>query len=51
MQYRFLGPTGIKVSVISLGNWINASTKEAKENTVKCVKLAWDLSINFFDTA
>jgi aryl-alcohol dehydrogenase-like predicted oxidoreductase len=26
MEYRFLGPTGIKVSVISFGNWVNSNT-------------------------
>jgi hypothetical protein len=51
MQYRFLGPTGIKVSVISYGNWVNSNSKEAQELTNNCVKQAWDLGINFFDTA
>jgi hypothetical protein len=51
MQYRFLGPTGIKVSVISFGNWVNSNSKDAQELTNKCVKQAWDLGINFFDTA
>jgi len=27
MQYRYLGPTGIKVSVISYGNWVNSSSQ------------------------
>ncbi len=27
MEYRHLGPTGLKVSIISLGNWINANTE------------------------
>lgn len=51
MEYRFLGPTGIKVSVISYGNWVNSNTEEAKQLTIDCVKKAWDLGINFFDTA
>ena len=51
MQYRYLGPTGIKVSVISYGNWVNSSSQQAKDLTVRCVKQAWDLGINFFDTA
>lgn len=51
MQYRFLGPTGIRVSVISYGNWVNSNTKEAKQLTNDLVKTAWDLGINFFDTA
>ena len=51
MEYRQLGPTGIKVSVISYGNWINSNTKEAKQVTYDCIKLAWDSGVNFFDTA
>ncbi len=51
MEYRSLGPTGIKVSVISFGNWVNSNTQEAKQLTIDCVKKAWDLGINFFDTA
>jgi len=51
MEYRFLGPTGIKVSVISFGNWVNSNTEEAKKMTYDCVKKAWDLGINYFDTA
>lgn len=51
MEYRFLGPTGIKVSIISYGNWVNSNTEESKKITYDCVKKAWDLGINFFDTA
>jgi aryl-alcohol dehydrogenase-like predicted oxidoreductase len=51
MEYRSLGPTGIKVSIISYGNWVNSNTEEAKQVTFNCVQKAWDLGINFFDTA
>jgi len=51
MEYRNLGPTGIKVSVISYGNWLNSNSPEAKQLTADCVKTAWDMGINFFDTA
>jgi aryl-alcohol dehydrogenase-like predicted oxidoreductase len=34
MEYRKLGPTGIKVSVIGYGTWINAKTPDAKKNTI-----------------
>jgi len=51
MIYRKLGPTGIQVSVISYGNWVNSNSKEAQQLTNDCVKAAWDLGINFFDTA
>lgn len=51
MIYRYLGPTGIKVSAISFGNWVNGHSKESQQLTIDCVKTAWDAGINFFDTA
>ncbi len=51
MEYRQLGPTGIKVSVISFGNWVNSNSEEQKQLTIACIKKAWELGINFFDTA
>ena len=51
MIYRYLGPTGIKVSVIGYGNWINSNDGDAQKLTTDCVKAAWDQGINFFDTA
>ena len=51
MLYRPLGRTGIKVSVLSFGNWVTGHTKEAEETQIKCVKLAWENGVNFFDTA
>ena len=51
MEYRNLGPTGIKVSVISFGNWVNSNKEEAKQNTIDCIQKAWDHGVNFFDTA
>ena len=51
MQYRTLGKTSLKVSVIGLGNWLNADSADAIERNKKIVKHAWDLGINFFDTA
>ena len=51
MIYRKLGPTGIKVSAIGYGNWVNSDSKEAQQLTTDCVKTAWDLGVNFFDTA
>ena len=51
MIYRKLGPTGIKVSVIGYGNWINSNSADSQQLTTDCVKAAWDQGINFFDTA
>ena len=35
MVYRYLGNSGIRVSVISWGNWINVRDDENTRNTVK----------------
>jgi aryl-alcohol dehydrogenase-like predicted oxidoreductase len=51
MEYRYLGPSGIKVSVISFGNWLNSDSEKDAQNTIDCVKRAWEMGINFFDTA
>jgi len=55
MEYRLLGPTGLKVSVISYGAWMlpfdgDKKGTEAK-HTEDTVKKALELGINFFDTA
>ena len=48
MVYRYLGNTGLKVSVLGLGNWLN---NEDDSQTVECTKAALENGINFFDTA
>lgn len=41
MIYRFLGRTGIRVSVIGFGNWANniEDTEKQEEITYQCMKL------------
>ena len=48
MEYRYLGPTGLRVSVVSWGNWVNNANDKL---TVDSVKFCLDHGINFFDTA
>lgn len=50
MQYVSLGRSGIKVSRYSYGNWINCKDN-AQEKANALVKKAWELGINYFDTA
>lgn len=49
MPYRYLGNSGIRVSVLGWGNWINHTDEE--EMAVKTIKCAYENGINFFDTA
>ena len=51
MEYRRLGATGLKVSAISYGNWVNADHNTSLEANTLVIKKAWELGINFFDTA
>lgn len=51
MQFRNLGPAGLKVSVFSLGGWLTYGGTQ-KGNIVKeCMETAWSYGINFYDTA
>jgi len=51
MQYRQLGASGPKVSVLSFGNWITGDDKESEKTQIELVKIAYDAGVNFFDTA
>ncbi|KAL4453457.1 hypothetical protein ABPG74_017664 [Tetrahymena malaccensis] len=51
MEYRFLGNTGLKVSAIGFGNWLNSDTTDRQQKMIELVKRAYSLGINFFDTA
>ncbi|GAB7387156.1 aldo/keto reductase family protein [Bacillaceae bacterium] len=51
MKYRRLGKTGLKVSEISLGSWLTYAGYVEKEAAVKTIHKAYELGINFFDTA
>ena len=48
MEYRYLGPTGLRVSVVSWGNWVNNASDQL---TLDSVKFCLEHGINFFDTA
>lgn len=52
MQYRRLGKTGLKVSAIALGGWINyGEGKVADAAAREVVERAYARGINFFDLA
>lgn len=51
MKYRRLGRTGIKVSEISLGSWLTYGNTVEKETAIATIDKAYELGINFFDTA
>jgi aryl-alcohol dehydrogenase-like predicted oxidoreductase len=51
MRYRALGRTGLQVSEISIGSWLTYSGGIAHDEVRACFKAAFDVGINFFDTA
>lgn len=51
MNYRRLGRWGLKVSEVSLGGWLTQGRTLQDADTSKIVHRAFDLGINFFDTA
>lgn len=51
MRYRNLGRSGLKVSVVSLGSWLTFGHKTDREVAAKCVRRAFELGVNLFDTA
>jgi aryl-alcohol dehydrogenase-like predicted oxidoreductase len=51
MRYRRLGSWGVKVSEISLGSWLTYGGSVAAEQATACIHRAFELGVNFFDTA
>ncbi|KAF2396434.1 Aldo/keto reductase [Trichodelitschia bisporula] len=51
MVFRHLGPTGLKVSIFSLGGWLTYGGTQKGSIVKDCLQAAWDNGINFFDTA
>ncbi len=51
MQYRKLGDSDLSVSEISLGSWLTYGVGVENDNAIACVDRAFDVGINFIDTA
>ncbi len=51
VEYRRLGASGVRVSEISLGSWLTYGGSVAEEQARACIHKAYELGINFFDTA
>ena len=51
MEYRQLGTSDLVISEISLGSWLTYGASVERERAAACVDRAFDLGINFFDTA
>ena len=54
MQYRRLGRSGLKVSLLSFGSWVtfaNADQIETAKQAAECLQAAKEAGVNFFDNA
>ena len=51
MQYRQLGSSDLMVSEISLGSWLTYGVGVEADRATACVRRAFEVGINFFDTA
>jgi aryl-alcohol dehydrogenase-like predicted oxidoreductase len=51
MKYRKLGASDLSVSEISLGSWLTFGVGVERDSATACVNKAFDLGINFIDTA
>lgn len=52
MIYRYLGNTGLKVSVLSFGNMVaHVANKDGLQFTIDSIKKALSHGINYFDTS
>src|SRR5579875_653346 len=51
MKYRKLGSSELEVSEISLGSWLTYGVGVERDRAAACVRRAFELGINFIDTA
>lgn len=51
MQYRRLGKSGLKVSLLSYGSWLTFGKQIGDDQSEALMKYAYDNGVNFFDNA
>jgi voltage-dependent potassium channel beta subunit len=51
VQYRNLGHSGLKLSVVGLGSWLTYGGNVGADIARACVTRAWERGVNFIDTA
>ena len=51
MEYRYLGNSGLQVSVLSLGAWVTYGGQVGEEVAYQCMDTAIKAGVNFFDNA
>jgi voltage-dependent potassium channel beta subunit len=51
MEYRRLGRSGLKVSVLSFGSWVTFKSQLDVDKALDCMDAAYQAGVNFFDNA
>ncbi len=51
MEYRRLGKSGLQVSALSFGSWVTFGSQVGDDTAERCMKIAYDNGVNFFDNA
>jgi len=51
MQYRRLGRSGLRLSLLSLGSWVTYHNQVDSKAAVEMMAAAFDAGVNFFDNA
>lgn len=51
MEYRRLGHSGLKVSVLSFGSWVSFKNQLGLDTATACMEAARAAGVNFFDNA
>jgi voltage-dependent potassium channel beta subunit len=51
MEYRRLGRSGLKVSVLSFGSWVTFGPQLDEGLAAECLAAAYEAGVNFFDNA
>jgi voltage-dependent potassium channel beta subunit len=51
MEYRYMGKTGLQLSVLSFGSWVSFHKQIEDKTADELMGMAYDNGINFFDNA
>jgi voltage-dependent potassium channel beta subunit len=51
MEYRYMGRTGLQLSVVSFGSWVTFHKQIEDQKADELMGMAYDAGINFFDNA
>jgi voltage-dependent potassium channel beta subunit len=51
MQYRRMGDSGVKLSVLSFGSWVTFGKQMDLDRVMASMQAAYDAGVNFFDNA